>query len=217
LPYALYTLGFDNQEETMRQIIALMNVTILALLLSVQNGVASDGVINAVSYRPISDGATITVQVLDNSEQNITLAKEFENALVERGYILSPNGTLILTIETRDEIGGWTSTERSHIVELTSQQNSSHGDSTDLKFNLFNSNTGGILNKGTNSGTIIVTPSQFEINVTLENANDGKRLWEGWAKADIEQSSLQSLRRSMVPVIIDALGNMVTNQTFKVQ
>ncbi|MBT4889468.1 MAG: hypothetical protein HON65_07950 [Rhodospirillales bacterium] len=176
-----------------------------------------NGIVNAVSYRDLPTGASITVQALDNSDQSITLINELETALKQRGYALSTDGALILTVEYHDEIGGWQSVDRRHIVELSTQQSTSNDDSTNVKLNLFNSNTGGILNKGENSGTTIVTPSQYEITMTLENASDGKRLWEGWARADVGRASNESLRRRMVPALADVLGKTINHSALKTQ
>ncbi len=176
---------------------------------------ANEGVVNSVSYKPFLSGASLRVQVLDNSDENIALVQEFTKALRRNGYSVSDQGAMIMTIETREEIGGWSSTERSHVVELSTQQSSSNDDSTHVKLNLFDSNTGGILNQGENSGTIIITPSQYQINIVIENNDNGRRLWEGWASADIGNSSNVILQSSMIPAIIETLNKTVNHTTFK--
>ncbi len=174
------------------------------------------GTLNAVSFFPLPGASTIEIQTLDNSDQNLALARELTQALTARGYTLSDNAALILTIETHDEIGAWTTTDRRHVVELKSRQSEYDDDESQIKFNLFNSNTGGILNQGS-SGTSIVTPSQYELQITIDSAEGGRRLWEGWAGAELGQSDSYTLMRGMIPALADAIGKSVTRQTFPIQ
>lgn len=174
-----------------------------------------EGILNAVSYRPLPADTSIRVQALDNSDENLALIEEVKNALTARGHGVSDDGRMILTVETRSEIGAWSTTERRHVVEIQSQTNS-HSDDTQVKFNLFDSNTGGILNEGT-SGTSIVTPSQYVVEISVDDANDGKRLWQAWAAADLGQSDSLDLMRGMIPALSEALGKTISRKPFQIQ
>jgi len=175
----------------------------------------SEGILNAVSYRPLPTEASIRVQALDNSDENLTLVEVVKEALTASGYKLAEDGGMILTVETRSEIGAWSTTDRRHVLEIQSQTNS-HSDETQVKLNLFDSNTGGILNKGS-SGTSITTASQYIVEISLDDATNGKRLWQAWAAADLGQSDSLTLMRGMIPALSDALGKTVSRKTFQLQ
>ncbi len=199
----------------MRQFFWIIGLLAVMASSAVQAQSSGEGVLNAVSYRPISPEVTIRVQALDNSDENIALVEEVRKSLTARGYRLADEGDMILTIETRSEIGAWDTTDRRHVVEIESQTNS-HSDRQQVKLNLFNSQTGGILNKGS-SGTTIVTPSQYTVEISIDNASDGKRHWQAWAAANLGQSSSLDLMRGMIPALSDVLGKTVSRQTFRIK
>lgn len=176
---------------------------------------SGEGVLNAVSYRPFPSEMAFRVQTLDNSDEHLALVEEVKKSLTARGYHLSDDGSMILTVETRSEIGAWSTTDRRHVVEIQSQTNS-HSDEQQVKFNIFNSETGGILNKGS-SGTTIVTPSQYVVEISIDNASDGKRHWQAWAAADLGQSSNLDLMRGMIPALTEVLGATVSQEKFQLQ
>jgi len=174
-----------------------------------------EGILNAVSYHPLPTEASIRVQALDNSDENLALVEVAKKALTNRGHELAEDGGMILTLQTRSEIGAWSTTDRRHVVEIQSQTNS-HSDDTQVRFNLFDSNTGGILNEGS-GGTSIVTPSQYVIEIYLDDASNGKLLWQALARADLGQSDSLSLMRGMIPALSDALGKTVSRKNFQLQ
>jgi len=195
-------------------------ITGLILALTVLgNGVHAqvfgEGVLNAVSYRPMPVGSALRVQALDNSDDNLVLVEEVKQALRARGHTVSDDGSMILTVETRDEIGAWSTTDRRHVLEIQSQTNS-HSDETQVKLNLFDSNTGGILNEGT-PGTSITTPSQYIVEFSIDDASNGKRLWQAWAAAELGQANSLDLMRGMIPSLSDALGKTITQETIQLQ
>jgi len=145
----------------------------------------------------------------------MVLVDEVRKSLTALGYSLSDDGGIILTVETRDEIGAWSTTERRHVLEIQNQTTDNQ-DETQVKFNLFDSDTGGILNKG-KPGTTIVTPSQYIVEISIDDATNGKRLWQAWATSDLGQNDSLNLMRSMVPALTGALGKTVSQETFKLQ
>lgn len=174
-----------------------------------------EGVLNAVSYRPMPADSTIRVQALDNSDANLALVEEVKQALTTRGYQLSDDGGMILTIETRDEIGAWSTTDRRHVLEIEGQT-ASHSDDAQVKLNIFDSESGGILNEG-NPGTSIMTPSQYIVEFSIDNASNGKRMWQAWASADLGQFDSLDLMRGMIPALSDSLGKTISKETFRIQ
>ena len=70
---------------------------------------AGDATVNALAMRPLPQGATLVVRPLDDSDASKEIQVLFERALRDRGYPLAADGRLILTFETRDRIGTWSS------------------------------------------------------------------------------------------------------------
>ena len=139
------------------------------------------GKLSAVSYLPIEVADAFEVRALDNSESNLALVSQMEQALRLRGRGIESGARLVMTIEPRDEIGSGSSSQR-HVMSFTGQSSTGHEDSTELRFNVFDSQKGGILNKGDQPGGNI-TRSEYHLLVRVEDRTNGRQLWEGWASA----------------------------------
>ena len=187
-----------------------------ALLLSwvTAPAVHAEGLLNAVSFQPLPEGAALFVRPLDNSDRNIALQAEFERELKQKGYTVSKDATLIFSFETRDSAGSWTGGGPNPFVELSNNHDQSGVNAPQVRFNLFNSNRGGILNPRRKDRTRTVTPSRFRIDVTIEDKTNGKRLWQGWSTADISIGSTRAMSRSMIPAIVNGLGKTVKKKSY---
>ena len=172
-----------------------------------------EGLMNGISFTPLPAGSTIHVRSLDNSDYNLVLQADFETALRVSGYTVSQDANIIFTFETRDEIGSWSTIDRRHILFLESYGGQGGGEKAKVKFNIYNSETGGLFNRG-RSGTTITTPSRFRLDATIDDRANGKRLWQGWAEANLDASNILTLIRRMVPVIVDGLGQTIRRSTF---
>lgn len=180
-------------------------------------GVRADGLMNAVSYQPLPPGSAIFVRPMDNSDQNLRLQKDFEHALKRKGYTISENADLILTFETRDAAGAWTGGGPNPYVELSDNHDQTGVNAPRVRFNLFNSARGGLLNPDRIQTTRMVTPSRFRIDATIDDKTNGKRLWQGWSTTDIGASGARDLTRAMVPVLVDVVGQTVRRKSFPLQ
>lgn len=178
---------------------------------------SGDGLMNSVAYRQLPAGEAITVRALDNSDDNMVVLQEFEDALRQRGYTVSPEANFILSFETRDEIGAWTDDGRRTFVELSARGGDEGGEDAKARFNLYNSSKGGILNKGQRSGTSIMTPSQYRLDATIEDRRNGKRLWQAWTVADLGAYNGLTLTKMMVPIMVNNLGQTVKRQPFNLR
>ena len=187
-----------------------------ALLLSwvTAPAVHAEGLLNAVSFQPLPEGAALFVRPLDNSDQNIALQAEFERELKQKGYTVSKDATLIFSFETRDAAGSWTGGGPNRFVELSNNNDQTGVNAPQVRFNLFNSTRGGLLNPDRKDRTRTVTPSRFRIDVTIENKTNGKRLWQGWSTADIHLGTTRAMSRSMIPAIVNGLGKTVKKKSF---
>ena len=181
-----------------------------------QQEAARQGLVNAVAYLPIPDRAVLAVRPLDNSEANMKLKAAIEDALRARGFGVAANAPLTLSFDTRDEIGAWSETGRRSILELKAEGGREGGEYAHAKVNIFDSATGGLLNEG-HGGTSIATPSAHRIDVTVDDRTNGKRLWQGWATANLSHGERADLDRSMIPMIVQNLGRTVNRQPFSLQ
>ncbi len=174
------------------------------------------GVLNAVAYRPLPGGQALRVLPIDNSDHNMALKREFERQLTARGYTISEDAILVLTFETRDEIGAYKTRQRRAFVELHARGGREGGEDAKMLFNLYDSDTGGMFNKGKGE-TSIITQSQYRMDVTIDDNSNGKRLWHAWTVANLGQSDGRTLTKSMVPALVNSVGSTVKRQTFPLQ
>ncbi len=195
--------------------LSFLAVFISALLTA--SAVYADGFLSAVSFQPLPAGSAIFVRPLDNSDHNLVLQGDFERALKKKGYSVSKDAPLILSFETLDSGGSWTGGGSNRFVELSNNHDQTGVNAPKVRFNLFNSTRGGILNSKRKEKTRTVTPSRFQIDVTLDDKTNGKRLWQGWSSADIGLRNNRAMTRVMIPVIVDGLGKTVQQKSFPLQ
>lgn len=172
------------------------------------------GLMNAISYKPLPQGMAFSVQPLDNSDQNMILKKEFEDVLRTKGFVVSADAPLVITFETRDQIGGYTTRNRRAILELDAHGGREGGEDARMRVNLYDSNTGGLFNQGKGE-TSIMTPSQYRLEVSIDNRSNGKRHWQAWAVTNLDQSDGAKLIRAMVPQMVGNMGKTVKSLTFE--
>jgi hypothetical protein len=175
------------------------------------------GVLNAVAFKPLPAGAPILVRPFNDTDENLAIKKEFEEALKARGYTIGtdPKG-IVLSFESRSQPGYWTSTPQRKFVELQG----SAGSGTRLEkgsrgvVNLYNSQQGAVFNEGKRN---VVTPAAtlFRLDVNIDDKTEGKSLWLAWALANLAEGDPATLARAMVPVIVDTIGEGAKEQPFK--
>jgi len=193
--------------------IQLLAISLLALLLG-PSALKAEGLISTVSFLPIPSGSTISVRLLDNSDSNLVLQKDFEQALIKKGYLIGKDGTFLFTFETRDFAGAWAGGGENRFIEWSNHDDQSGIEAPRVHINLFNSKRGGILNSSHKDMTRIVTPSSFQIKVTVDNKSNGKRIWEGRGSVSSHIGSNQETSRKVIPVLVESLGQTVSRKTF---
>jgi hypothetical protein len=172
--------------------------------------------VNSVSFQTLPERAIITVRPLDNSDAHLKLKTSIEEALRARGFGVTKDSPLVLNFDTRDEVGAWSDAGRRTILELMSDKSREDGDYAHAKLNVFDSASGGLLNEG-RGGTSITTPSTYRIDFTVDDRTNGRRLWQGWAVANLAYGDRNDLDRAMIPVLVQNLGRTTTRQPFNVQ
>ncbi len=182
------------------------------LVLPAMVSAEGDGRVNAISFSPLPQGAEVMVRPLDDSDQNIILQKHFERILRDRGYKISEHAPLVLTFEVHEKVGKWSSAERRTIFQVEGRQSSSGDDETRARVSLFDSERGGVFNKGEQkpAGS---TPSQSRMDVTIDDRKDGKRLWQAWITGDHGRGGSQTLTKAMVQAMVDNMGQTVKTRS----
>lgn len=191
-------------------------LTCLALLTGIfmsGGALAAEGRLNAVSQKPIPAGNILSVRALDDSDESMALKDQFVRELTNRGYRVQPKADLVLTFEIQDELGAYTFTDKRYILDLQTSRGTNQGidDDSHAKFNVFNSKTGGILNKG-QGGTKIVTPTKYRLKVTVDGPAEAGRIeryWQGWATGKLGAATNEALIGAMVAPLVDSVGKTV--------
>lgn len=177
---------------------------------------ADEGIVNGVSYLPLPTPTTFQVRPLDDSNENIVLKAEIETALRAAGFGVAEKSDLILNFETRNEIGAWSSTDRRSILLLESKGGRDGGENARAQVNIFDSNSGALLNKGRRAGTSITMPSSYRIDVDIEQTTTGKKLWQGWAIGNLGDAvDGRTLVHRMVPAMVDTVGKTIRQKRFE--
>ncbi|MBL94332.1 MAG: hypothetical protein CFH06_00285 [Alphaproteobacteria bacterium MarineAlpha3_Bin5] len=189
---------------------------IALLIIMVKPVTAAEGTINAMLYSPIPDGELISIQILDNSDENMYIKRKFEQGFREQGKKVGKDGRLLITIERRGTLGTWRGVTPNRLIQLRNAEDHTGVDTPDIRFSLFDSSLGGFFNKNISSRVTQVAASQYQINISLDDRANGRRLWQGWATIEVGKSDDRKLLYSMIPRLIENIGKTVRSQTFKV-
>jgi hypothetical protein len=171
------------------------------------------GLMNAISYKPLPQNTTFSVKPLDNSNQNILLKEEFEQLLKRRGFSISKNSPLVITFETHSELGSYRIRNRRSVLALEARGGREGGENARMRFNLFDSNTGGLFNQGKGE-TSLQTNSQYRLDVSIVNRTNGKYHWQAWTTAKQDRSGGGALILAMVPEMVNKMGEKVKSHVF---
>ena len=172
-------------------------------------GAIGEATLNAVAFDSLPRDATIQIRVLDDSEENLAVARELNRALAERGFsIAADQGKLVLTIDTGDAVGAWSAASDTDRVRMRDDRGRlfprGQLDVTrQVQFPL--------------PRTTVVTPAQYRLGLTIEYAGSGERIWQGWAIADLSQGEPAELAQAMVPKLADSIGHTVREQVFTLE
>ncbi len=178
---------------------------------------AEEAQMNAQLLRELPSEKTIFVQVLDNSDQNLALKADIENELQKNGYSLSESAPLVLNFTTQDQLGVWDSGSKRYIFSFEAKSGTEgHEDTRKARVNVFDSATGGLLNKSGNAQGTTSTASQYRLDITVESRTTGKTFWRGWSEAALEAGDSQALIKKMIPPLMKIIGQTVRKQSFTI-
>lgn len=195
----------------MRYHLSVLALACLIFASIADEGKAAEGSFNAQSYHPIATRSALAVRPWDNSAENLELAKEIERVLKDRGFTIDQNAALVLSFEMSDILGNWSQGERRSILEVDGHGGRRGGENAKVRLNLYESNRGGMFNMGRKPAAVV--PSKYQIEMTVDRKG-GPRHWQGRAAADLTSSSGFELVKSMIPLMVEELGNTVKQRSF---
>jgi len=167
------------------------------------------GVLHAVSFAPLPAGMPILVRPLDDTDENLAIKKEFETAMTANGFNVAAEETrLVLSFETREEVAAGPAPRAQNTVRFLGQGGRM---STSDERNVPK------LIEAPRGGTRIYRPSRYRIDATIDDRMDGTRLWKGWAVAGLDEHTHTFLAKTMVPAIVDSIGQTVRDRPLPLQ
>jgi hypothetical protein len=179
----------------------------------VQAQAPGKGLMNAISFKTLPYKTAFTVKPMDDSNQNMVLKQKFEHLLKTQGFSISKNAPLVITFGTNNELSSYTTRNRRSILELDARGGREGGENARMRFNLFDSNSGGMFNEGKGE-TSLKTVGHFRLDVSIVNRTNGKHYWKAWTIANQSRSSGGDLILAMVPEMVKKIGKKVTSQIF---
>jgi hypothetical protein len=192
---------------------------LLSLLIALATGVLSaslawagpsgQATLNAVAFDPLPMDAPISIRVLDDSEQNLRIAKDLKRLLSERGFrIAADQGKLVLTIDTGDAVGAWSTTSETDRVQMR-----------DDRGRLFPRGQLDVTRQVQLPlpRTTVITPAQYRLGLTIETLGGGGPIWQGWAIADLSQGEPAELAQAMLPKLADSIGQTIREESFTLE
>ena len=204
---------------TEHKMIKIFSGLLLALLLAfAAPSFAAEGSLSAVSNKPLPGVKEMAVRPLDDSDESLRLQSQFEAELTAKGYRINPKSEIVLTFEIIDELGAYSVTDKRYFIDLQAKGSRTGGEDAHARFNVFDSKSGGILNKG-HGGTKIVTPSKYRLKATIDGPAGAGRLeryWQGTASGKLGAANNQDLIRAMVAPLVANLGKTVKAEPFPI-
>ena len=203
-----------RREGPFMKILSIITFGVLFTLSSAPGMAAEEGIINALSLRALPSEKSIQTQPLDNSSDNLALQKVIETELRKGGYTISEQASLILSFSTSDQIGTWDSGSSSHVFSLETKTGRGHEERTKARVNVFDSATGGLLNKGQEKRKPSSIASQYRLDISIEERTTGKTYWRAWSVADLDTGEGIALTTQMIPPLIEGIGRTIRRQAF---
>jgi hypothetical protein len=164
------------------------------------------GVLHAVSFEPLPEGIPVLVRPLDDTDENLEIKKEFEAAMASDGLnVAADEARIVLSFKTREEVAAGPAPKPQNTIRFRGQGGRM---STSDERNVPK------LIEAPRDGTRIYRPSRYRIDATIDDKVDGTRLWQGWAVAGLEEHTHLFLAKTMVPAIVDSIGQTVREKPF---
>jgi hypothetical protein len=162
------------------------------------------GMVNAVAFEPLPS-KPIFVRTLDDSDFGMAVRAAVVDAMIARGLIVGPETSpLLLTIDSSQMMGAVRSVERpvSRPVEDRSGRLS------------FREGFRAQEVPGAPPPTGVIGARFYQLELTLDERADRRRLWRGWAVADLGAGDPPAIAQAMVPELAASIGETVRERVF---
>ena len=174
------------------------------------------GILSTVSYQKVAEKVAFAIQTLDDSDDNVILREDFVEAMERKGYKISADARYVITLETSTQEGTWTGSGRSKIVRLGNAADHSGTDAPDVRVSIFDSSEDGLFSGKRKRRFTQVAASTLRIDAQIDDRQNGKRVWQGWAQAEVASAGEDlTLSKSMIRPLIENLGKTVRQKQFQ--
>lgn len=194
----------------MRECFSFSVLLLVALVLA--PNAHADGSVSSVSYSALPAALVVEVRPFDDSDENLELKQRLEQALAAKEIGTSDDAPYILNFEVRDHIGSLNSGDNRHILRFETHGGRGGGENTEARVNVFDSQDGGLINKG--GGTRVSNRTIYRLELNIEQRTSGERIWDGWAEAELAGGDGRELLRRMVPAVIKNIGRTTKSEAF---
>jgi len=172
------------------------------------------GTVTARAYAPLAAGAAIAVIPADDTDQSQRLKTAIEGSLRARGYVISDSARLQLVFYSTEVTGTRSSGNVNGARALesavpNSEQAQSMGMLAPLNENLFGNDT-----STANAPTGGSIGRQVHLSMMLSDQPAAKRIWQGNASGLMLRPDSFAATQSLVPFLVDKIGQSVTDARF---
>lgn len=169
---------------------------------------AAPGFLTTQAFKDAPAGETITVALYDDNDLNLRLKSEFETELKarEREVVEAKTGLLLLfdtEVIPTDQVPKGPS--------LGSARAGSTG--VDVNVNVWSSTQDSVLGGRKKPGAL--GTSVFHMNAVLRDQASGEVFWQGDAYHEMLTADTERIARSMVPLLVEKLGQTTTHEPFE--
>ena len=196
----------------MRKTFVFLAVVCACTLANVQ--LRADGIMNSVAYKVMPSDVTLDIQPFDDSDANLEIKAAMQNSLETIGIKTSDKAPYIMSFEVRDRLGSLSTAGNRHVLRLESRGGRGGGEEHNARVNVYDSHHGGLFNKGVGDSRVSKR-SIYRLEVNITDRASGKRIWDGWAEAQLMGGDSQDLTLKMVPTIVEHIGKTVRQTPFK--
>lgn len=172
-----------------------------------QGTAGTQGQITAFAFDNVPSGTAISVEPLEDTDANLELLEVFKRSLAAGGYVVSDNAPYFMYFSTDSSVF-----KSSHLgpnlFEFNARTGTAGESDADFRVRLFSTRTG-----ETEEDRLTAL---YSLEATVQNQGSGKRVWQGTASVGLlGQPDEYALAEAMVPILIERLGQQVSNEAFE--
>ena len=197
------------------KVITLAAVVALLAIGAARAAEGDGGQIYAASYAAIPAGADLRVEAPARSADVDRLKQLIEWELGDRGYGITEDAPFVLTFSTGADYAASDGSD-TRLLEVDGAGGNSGTTGAQAVVSVFSSQEGNSL-LDYEPSTPDVYSSRYNLIMSVRDAESGRSVWKGQAHADVRGSDPLSVTESLVPVVVDTLGQSVNGRSFTLQ